>query len=130
MTWSTAPTTSRRSATYSNGMTETWTYNSDNTLQRGRHHQGITGQKYTTTDLVYGANNTPASEVWSNGSTVIQTETWNANGTVNNVHYYGITGQPYTDYDVVYGANNKPAERDLFQRHDRDLDLQQRQHAA
>ena len=64
--------------------------------------------------------------MWSNGSTVIQTETWNANGTINNVHYYDITGQPYTDYDVVYGANNKPAERDLLQRHDRDLDLQQR----
>ena len=41
---------------------------------------------------------------------VVQTETWNSNGTVNDVHYYGITGQAYTDYDVVYGANNKPAE--------------------
>ena len=73
-------------ATFSNGMTETWTYNSDHTLSEAVT-QGITGQKYTTTDLVYGANNTPASEVWSNGSTVVQTETWNANGTVNNVHY-------------------------------------------
>ena len=47
--------------------------------------------------------------MWSNGTTTIQTETWNSNGTVNNIHYYGITGQAYTDYDVVYGANNEPA---------------------
>ena len=47
--------------------------------------------------MVYGANNTPASEVWSNGSTAVQTETWNPNGTVNNVHYFGITGQAYTN---------------------------------
>ena len=47
--------------------------------------------------------------MWANGSTTIQTETWNANGTINDVHYYGITGQAYADYDVFYGANNKPA---------------------
>ena len=46
--------------------------------------------------------------MWSNGTTTIQTETWNPNGTVNNIHSYGVTGQPYTDYDVVYGANNQP----------------------
>ena len=62
-------------------MTETWSYNSDNTLHEVVY-QGITGQNYTSTDTIYGANNTPASEVWSNGSTVVQTETWNANGTV------------------------------------------------
>ena len=60
-------------------------------------------------DTVYGANNTPASEVWANGSTIVQTETWNTNGTINDIHYYGVTGQAYTDYDVVYGANNKAA---------------------
>ena len=56
-------------ATFSNGMTETWTYNSDGTLSQAIT-EGITGQKYTSTDLIYGANNTPASEVWSNGSTM------------------------------------------------------------
>ena len=86
--------------------TATWTYSASGALQEVVY-TGITGQKYTTTDLVYGTDNTPASEVWSNGSTVVQTETWNANGTVNNVHYYGFTGA-YTDYDVSYGANNKP----------------------
>ena len=44
---------------------------------------------------------------WANGSTTIQTETWNSDGTVNNIHYYDVTGQAYTDDDVVY-ANNKP----------------------
>ena len=103
-------------------MTETWTYNSDGTLQRG-HHQGVTGQKYTSTDTVYGANNTPASEVWSNGTSVVQTETWNANGTINNVRYYDITGQPYTSEDVRLRRQQQGGRGDLLQRHDRDLDL-------
>ena len=40
--------------------------------------------------------------------TTVQTETWNADGTIHDIHYYGITGQAYTDYGMVYGANNKP----------------------
>ena len=55
------------------------------------------------------------SEVWSNGATTVQTETWNANGTIADVHYYDITGQAYTDEDVVYGANNKSGDRDVFE---------------
>ena len=46
------------------------------------------------------------SEQWTNGATVVQSETWNPDGTVHDIHYYGLTGA-YTDYDVVY-ANNKP----------------------
>ena len=96
------------SVTHSNGMTEIWTYNSDNTLHEVVA-SGITGQNYTSTDTHYGSNNAPASEVWSNGSTTIQTEAWNGDGTVDNIHYYAITAQPYTDYDIAYGANNEPA---------------------
>ena len=44
---------------------------------------------------------------------MIQTETWNTNGTIHDVHYYGITGQAYTDYDVLYGAQQQASERDL-----------------
>ena len=102
----TTATLQTTSATSVANETATWTYSASGALQEVVY-TGIAGQEYTTTDLVYGANNTPASEVWSNGSTVVQTETWNANGTVNNVHYYGFTGA-YTDYDVSYGANNKP----------------------
>ncbi len=104
----TATTLQEASTTSASNETATWTYNAVGMLQEVIY-TGITGHSYTTTDLVYGLNNTPASEVWSNGSTIVQTETWNANGTVNNIHYYDITGQLYTDYDVVYGANNKPA---------------------
>ena len=104
----TTATLQTTSATSVANETATWTYSASGALQEVVY-TGIAGQKYTTTDLVYGANNVPASEVWSNGSTVIQTETWNANGTINNVDYFDITNQPYTNYDVVYGANNKPA---------------------
>ena len=62
-------------------MTDTFSYNADGTLHE-QLDEGITGQKYTSTDTLYGANNTPASEVWANGTTTIQTETWNGNGTV------------------------------------------------
>ena len=61
-------------------MTETDTYNSSGTLHE-QVDNGITGENYTSTDTVYGTNNTPVSETWSNGSTTDQTETWNANGT-------------------------------------------------
>ena len=38
---------------------------------------GITGQRYTTTDTLY-ANGKAVSEQWTNGATVVQSETWNA----------------------------------------------------
>ena len=100
------------SASYSNGMTAAWSYNADGSLHE-LVYNGITGQRYTATDTLY-ANGKAVSEVWSNAptggtseaSTVIQSETWNPDGTVHDVHYYGLTGA-YSDYDVVY-ANNKP----------------------
>ena len=66
--------------------------------------------------------------MWTNGATVVQSETWNPDGTVHDIHYYGLTGA-YTDYDVVY-ANNKPVSATLLQRHDRGLELQRRRLAA
>ncbi len=110
------------SAIYSNGMSSSWTYNSDGSL----HEQvttGIAGQKYTTTDTLYGANGKALSQVWSNGGTTVQTESWKADGTVNDIHYYGITGQAYTEYVVVYGSGiswptRRSQRRQLFQRHE------------
>ena len=110
-------------------MTETWTYNPDGTLHE-LDYNGIAGQKYTSTDTLYGSNGKAVSELWTNGATTIQSETWNTDGTIHDIHYYGITGQAYTDYDVAYGANNKAGERQLLQRHDRDVDVQPRQHAV
>ena len=92
------------SASYSNGMTQTWSYNADGSLHEVVYN-GIVGQRYTSSDTLY-ENGKAVSAVWTNGSTVLQTETWNADGTVHDIHYYGLTGA-YSDYDVVY-ANNKP----------------------
>ncbi len=94
------------SATYSNGMTKTWTY-SEGTLQE-LDQTGITGQNYTSTEKIYDANGKVVSEVWANDASTIRTEAWNADGSVHDIHYYGITNQAYTDYDVAYGANDKP----------------------
>ena len=92
------------SASYSNGMSQTWSYNADGSLHEVVSN-GISGQRYTSTDTLY-ANGKPVSEVWTQGGTVLQSETWNPDGTVHDVHYYGLSGA-YSDYDVVY-ANNKP----------------------
>ena len=92
------------SATYSNGMTTTWTY-STGALQE-LDQTGITGQNYTSTEKTYGPNGKVVSEVWANGTSTIRDEAWNADGSINNIHYYGITGQAYTDYDVAYGTNH------------------------
>ena len=112
--------------------TQTFTWNADGSLHE-LATDGITGQKWTSTDMLYGATST--TETWTNGATLVQSETWNpdgtihdihfygvtgqaytnfdqvydANGTIHDNHYYGVTGQAYTDYDVVYGANGKPA---------------------
>src|SRR6202021_216819 len=68
-----------------------------------------TGEPWTATDTLYGANGEPASASWLNGTTVVQIETWNPDGSVHDIHYYGINGQPYTDYDLLY-ANGRKAE--------------------
>jgi hypothetical protein len=73
------------SATYSNGMTQTWTYNPDNSLHDVTF-AGMTGRSYTSSDTTY-----------------------NADGSIHDIAYAGVTGQTYTSYDVLYGTNNKPA---------------------
>jgi hypothetical protein len=71
---------------------------------------GIAGQKWTASDTLYGLNGKPTSATWRNGSAVVQTETWNPDGTIHDIHYYGITGQAYTAYDLIYDANGRKAE--------------------
>jgi endoglucanase len=66
--------------TFSNGMAESFSYNSNGSL-----HEvvttGITGQPYASSDLIYGSNNKPVSETFSNGTA----ETWPSisSGTIN-----------------------------------------------
>ena len=120
------------SATYSNGMTATWTYNGDGSLHDIAYsgvtgasyksydivynasgtideidYSGISGAQYTSFDIVYGANSKPASATYSNGMT--ETWTYNENGSLHEIAYAGVTGASYTSYDIVYGANGKPA---------------------
>src|SRR6185437_14662055 len=115
------------SASYSNDMTATWTYNADGSLSEIVYN-GITGQRWTTTDTLFGANGKPVSEVWTNGATTIQSETWNSDGTIHDIHYFGITGQAYR---LRYPLFEQQADqRQLLQRHDRDLDLQRRRLAV
>jgi hypothetical protein len=42
-------------------------------------------------------------------SGVIQTTTYNLDGSIHDIGYGGITGQAYASYDVLYGSNGKPA---------------------
>jgi hypothetical protein len=70
---------------------------------------GITGENWTSTDTLYGSNGEPVSASWLNGATVVQTEAWNADGSIHDIHYYGITGQAYADDDLLY-ANGRKAE--------------------
>ena len=53
------------SASYSNGMSQTWSYNADGSLHEVVAN-GISGQRYTSTDTLY-ANGKPVSEVWTQG---------------------------------------------------------------
>jgi hypothetical protein len=71
---------------------------------------GITGQKWTASDTLYGANGKPLDATWRNGSAVVQTEAWNPDGSIHDIHYYAITGQAYTDYDLVYDADGRKGE--------------------
>jgi hypothetical protein len=70
---------------------------------------GITGEAWTSSDTLYGANGKSLSATWSNGASVVQAEAWNPDGSIRDIHYYGITGQAYTDYDVVYDASGHKA---------------------
>jgi hypothetical protein len=120
------------SATYSNGMSATWSYADNGSLHdiayvgvTGAHYSsydiaynadgtthdidytGITGQPYTSFDVLYGANGKPASATYSNGMTA--TWTYADNGSLHDIAYAGIVGAPYTSYDLVYGANGEAA---------------------
>ena len=87
---------------YSNGEAATWAYNVNGTINNVDYYD-VTGQAYTSYDVVYGANNKPATETFSNG--VTETLTYNSSGTLQEVVTEGITGQKYTSTDIVYGAN-------------------------
>lgn len=88
---------------YSNGQLATWTLNGDGSTH-DILYTNVTGQKWDATDAFYGANGRVASEVWTAGGALVQTQNWNGDGSVHDRHYYQVTGQTYTDYDVLYGT--------------------------
>ncbi len=88
------------SATYSNGIVYSWAYNADGSLHQFVQNY-IAGKPWTTTDTIYGPNGKPASESWHDGTTLVQTETWNADGSVHDVHYFNVANHDFTDYDVA-----------------------------
>ena len=75
------------SASYSNGMTATWTYNSDGTLQE-LVYNGITGQNTPRPIRCMDRTARPSAR---SGATAprLQSETWNPDGTIHDIHYYG-----------------------------------------
>jgi hypothetical protein len=119
-------------ATYSNGMTATWTYNADNSLH-DISYTNVTGEPYTAFDVLYGANGKPATVTYGNGETAIYTYdsdgslhdiavtgvtgeaftsydiTYNADGSIHDIDYVGVSGQPYVSVDVIYGVNGQPS---------------------
>ena len=53
-----------------------------------------TPEKAVVTDITLG-----------NGSTMVEGEAWNADGTIHDISYSDIIGQAYSSYDVIYSAN-------------------------
>ena len=77
------------------------TKNPDGTIH-DIHYYGITGQAYTDYDVVYGANNQPASASYSNGMT--ETWTYNLDNTVDAI-VYNATGSRGADTVHAGGGN-------------------------
>ena len=95
-----------------NGVTQVTNWNPDGTIQSVQY-SGITGQAYTGETVAYGANDKPTSWTWTNGTTVVETAGYNANGQYE-AHFFGITNQPYTSYTVVYGTSTKQPLRATY----------------
>ncbi|MGP0104360.1 CARDB domain-containing protein, partial [Rhodoblastus sp.] len=87
---------------YSGGSVEIQTFNADGST-RNIDYLGVTGKPYTSIDVAY-ANGKVASENWYNGTTLYQTETWNADGSYDILHDTAGSawGQPYASYDFTY----------------------------
>ena len=87
------------SATYSNGMTSSYTY-----LPGGSYdvlYAGVTGEPYTAYEMHYGSNGKPITAFYDNGMMGIWT--YNPDGT-HSIEYDGVTGQAYTSYVIDYGT--------------------------
>jgi len=89
------------SASYSNGMTETWTFNANGSYSAA--FAGVTGTSYTSYTMNYGSNGKPTSASYNNGMT--QTWTYNADGSYDMV-LRGAPNANYTSYEAVFNTAN------------------------
>ncbi|HXZ16725.1 MAG TPA: hypothetical protein VEH77_12270 [Roseiarcus sp.] len=93
------------SASYSNGMTATWSYGDGYPVAS---YAGVTGEAYTSYTIRYGTigknANVPSSASYSNGMTAVWT--YNADGSYS-IAYAGVTGEAYTSYTIHYGSDGK-----------------------
>jgi len=91
------------SASYSNGMSASWTFNADGSYQIA--YTAATGGAFTSYTVQYGTNSKPVSASYSNGMSAAWT--YNADGSYQ-IAYTGVTGATFTSYTVQYGTNGKP----------------------
>ncbi len=90
------------SASFNNGMTETWTTNPDGSYQTA--FAGVTGAHYTSKTVQYGAGGKLESASFNNG----MTETWTTNPDGSyQAAFAGVTGAHYTSETVQYAADGR-----------------------
>ena len=90
------------SASFGNGMTETWTYNPDGSYQTA--YSDMTGAQYTSETVQYGSDGKPESASFGNGMT--KTWTYNPDGSYQAV-FAGVTAAPYASETVQCGADGR-----------------------
>ena len=81
-------------ASYSNGMTRTWTYNADGSYQVA--WAGVTGEPYTAFTVQHAANGQLTSASYNNGMTA--TWTYNPDGSYDGA-YQNATGFGYSSFE-------------------------------
>ena len=93
------------SATYSNGLTKTWTFGANGSYTIDV--SGIAGQAYTSYAISCAANGKPVNVVYNNGLS----RTWvtNVDGT-SSITTSGLTGLAFTSYTTNYGTDGKPID--------------------
>ena len=93
------------SATYSDGMAATWTYNPNGSYQVA--YADIPNEAYSSATVQLGLNGKATSETWLSGAALYRTETWNSDGSIHDIHYY----VPETFQGVPCARTTAPTRR-------------------
>jgi hypothetical protein len=92
-----------QSATYSNGMEKTWSYNADGSYVVSI--TGVTGEPYSAYTIDVSASKQFTNASFNDGMTMAWT--YNSDGTYV-VLANGVVGAPYTSSAITYGSNGNP----------------------